>query len=322
MEQSKLIMFSYGVVAANKLLPSKEIQVTPMEQLSMVNGELTDNLSTINNKGFDADGASFETTIKQAATLTARWLPFSSNRKTAPDVRRGEKVCIWRYADADKYYWSELEYEGKFRKLETVIWAFSGTKDEDANEGEDNTYFLEISTHTKQVRFHTSQADGEPYGYDFVLNTKDGVFQFMDTIENIIYLDSAAKRMLMKNADGTFINLDGKDLLINVEGDMTTNVKGKYNLTVEGDYATKTPKATFITPHFITTEEFQCGKNAIVGENLLLGGGMQTGIAMGAGSGTIQLNGSIQAQGGAEFTGEVKAAHYVGDGSGLVNVPH
>lgn len=322
MEQTKLVMYSYGIVAANKLLPSKEIQVTPMEQLSMTNGELTDNLTTIVNKGIDADGASFETTTKQAASVTARWLPFSSNRKTAPDVRRGEKVCIWKFSDADKYYWSELEYEGKLRKLETVIFAFSGTKDEGADESEDNTYFLEISTHTKQVRFHTSQADGEPYGYDISINTKDGILQFVDTIENVFHWESAANRMILKNADGTFINLNGKDLLINVEGDFTTNVKGKYNLIVEGEYATKTSKATFVTPKLITTEEFQCGKNATVGMNLLLGGGMQTGAAGGAGSGNIQLNGSIQAQGGAEFTGEVKANHYVGDGSGLFNVPH
>ncbi|BAW19041.1 hypothetical protein [Ralstonia phage RP31] len=311
-------MYSYGIVAANKLLSSKEIQVTPMEQLPMTNGELTDNLTSTNNKGTDADGASFETTVHQSATLTARWLPFSSNRKTAPDVRRGEKVCIWKFADADKYYWSECEYEEKFRKLETVIFGFSGTQDENATPGEDNTYFLEISTHTKQVRFHTSQADGEPYGYDISINTKDGLLQFLDTIENVFHWDSGAKRMLLKNADGTFINLDGKDLLINVEGDFTTNVKGKYNLIVEGEYATKAAKATFVTPQLITTEIFQSGSNAIVGGSLAIAQGMTTGAADGSG-GDIVLNGKIRATGDAVFEGDVTAPVFHGHLDGTDN---
>lgn len=321
-DKSKLHLYSYGIVAANKSLKSNNIQVTPIEKLQMTDGELTDNLTTANTSVVDADGASTDTTTYQSATLTARWLPFSSNRKTSPDVRRGEKVCIWKFADADKYYWSELEYEGKFRKLETVIYAFSATMNEGDDEAADTTYFFEISTHNKQVRFHTSMANSEPYSYDFLLNTGEGQFQFMDNIENIFFLDSAAKQWVLKNAEGSFINLNGKDLQINVVGDFTTKVGGNYSLIVDGDYATKTPKATFVTPQLLTTEEFQCGKNATVGMNLILGMGMQSGVSGGAGSGDIQLNGSVRANGGAEFSETVQASHFVGDGSGLTNVPH
>ena len=304
---SKLFLYSYGVVAANKSLSSMEIEVTPMETLPMTDGELSDNLTTKNVKGKDADGSSFETTVRNSLTVTARWLPFSSNRKTAPDVRRGEKVAIWKFADADKYYWSELEYEAKLRKLETVIYTFSNTQKESEASGTDTTYFIEISTHGKMIQLHTSTSDGEPFGYDFVLDTKEGTFQIRDTIENIIFLDSAAKRIVLRNAAESFIDLNAEDLFINVVGNMTTKVGGNMTTTVSGDYAlnadgsykTTTPKADFVTPMLETSAAFKTGAAATIG------GGLTTGASGGGGS--CSFGGSITATGGAVFSGAVIA---------------
>lgn len=315
MNASKLVLYSYGVVAANKPLSSMNIEVTPMEDVTMVNGELTDNLNTTNVKGFDADGAAYETIVRDSVTVTARWLPFSSNRKTAPDVRRGEKVAIWKFADADKYYWSSLEYEAKYRKLETVIYAFSNTQVEGDDATSDNTYFIEISTHNKLIHLHTSTSDGEPYGYDFLLNTKEGNFQIRDTIENIIFLDSPSKRIVMKNAAESFIDLHAENLFINVVGNMvtrvggnmTTTVVGDYTLNAEASYKTTTPKADFVTPMLATSEQFQTGADASVGGALSIASGMTTGT--GGGGGNITLNGNIIGTGNAVFTGTVQAAN-------------
>lgn len=300
---SKLFLYSYGVVAANKPRTSMNIEVTPMEDVMLTNGELTDNLSSMNVKGKNADGSAFETTIHSAASITARWLPFSSNRKTAPDVRRGEKVAIWRFADADKYYWSSLEYESKLRKLETVIYTFSDTRDEAAEATPETTYFIEISTHDKRIQLHTATSDGEPYGYDFLLDTRAGTFQIRDTIENIIFLDSGAKRIVMKNAAESFIDLHAEDLFINVVrnctmkvgGNMTTTVAGNYDLTANGSYKTTTPKADFFTPTLSTSAQ------------LIVGTSISTGSS--GGGGNISMNGSIQATGGAVFSGSVKASN-------------
>ena len=319
-----LVPYSIGIVAANKPLTSMEIEVTPREDLTMANGEVTDNLSTANSKGKDADGASFETTTRSSTTLSARWLPLGSNRKTAPDVRRGEKVMIWKFADADKYYWSSLEYNAKLRKLETVIFAISNTQDEDADADGDNTYFFEFSTHNKRVHLHTSVSDGEPFGYDFMFDTKNGSVTLKDTIDNLIHLDSAAKRIVLKNATGSYMDLFDKDLFINVVqhmvtkvgGDMTTIVTGKYSLKAEGGYMTETPKADFVTPTLSTSEDFNVCKNtqmvgtlnvgqeATISGQLSLGKGMSTG---GAGGGDISLKGSITATGGATFSQAVSA---------------
>ncbi len=311
---SKLSLYSYGVVAVNKPRSTMSIEVTPMEAVPMTNGELTDNLTSENVKGKDADGSSFETTVKSAVTVTARWLPFSSNRKTAPDVRRGEKVAIWKFADADKYYWSELEYEAKLRKLETVIYAFSNTQDESVDSAFDTTYFIEISTHDKKIHLHTSTSDGEPFGYDILLNTKEGTFQLRDTIENILFLDSGAKRFVMKNAAESFIDLNAEDLFINVVrhctmkvgGNMTTTVGGNYELNVTGNYKTTTPKADFVTPVLSTSQVMRVGASLTTGTN-----GAGTGNCTIGGNvrmeGNLWLQGSIFGEGDAIFSGSVHA---------------
>lgn len=326
MQVSKLVLYSYGVVAVNKPLSTMNIEVTPMEEVMMTDGELTDNLSSNNAKGKDADGSSFETTVHSAATVTARWLPFSSNRKTAPDVRRGEKVAIWKFADADKYYWSELEYEARLRKLETVVYTFSNTKDENADSNGSNTYFIEISTHNKIIHLHTATSDGEPYGYDFILNTKEGNFQIRDTIDNVIFLDSAAKRITLKNAAESFFDMNAENLYINIPGNMvtkvggnmTTIVEGNYDLHAESSYRTTTPAADFVTPIMTTSEQFKTGANATVGAALIVAQGLSTGAGGGGGSvsiagggiditGDVTLNGSITATGGAVFSSSVSA---------------
>ena len=324
MQFSMLKMVSFGTVATNKLLTSMDIEVVPVEKLTMLNGELTDNLVSENTKGVDSDGAAFESTTKNSITVTARWLPFGSNRKTAPDVRRGEQVCIWQYGDADKYYWSELEYNGKLRKLETVVFMISNTKGEEEEATAENTYFFSWSTHEKLVQLHTSTSDGEPFGYDFILNTKDGNLQITDTIENTVFIDSAAKRIVLKNAAGTFFDLNDENLFVNVVkdmvtvvgGDMTTIVKGKSSTKVEGDYLVDAPKVDFITPVMTTTEEFNVGKNALIGTSLVvtkgltLGNGMTTGAAGGGDisiGGSMELNGPLMSSSSANFSGNVNA---------------
>ena len=314
MAASLLTLFSYGIVAANKPLKSNSIEVTPMESLTMVNGELSDNLSTQNTKGFNADGAAFETTTRSSVTVTARWLPMGSNRKTSPDVRRGEKVAIWKYGDADKYYWSSLEYEGKLRKRETIVLVLSNSDKETDEDDVNTTYFLEISTHSKLVHFHTSTNDGEAVGYDFMLNTKDSIFQILDTMENLIFLDSTSKRIVLKTAGLTSFDLNDEDLNINVPrnmttvvgGNMITKVGGKVGLIAGDGFVTEAPNVDFVTPKMTTSALFQTGGNASIGGSLSLAKGMSTG---GEGGGDITINGNVSGNASATFTGRVKASN-------------
>lgn len=245
---SKLKVYSVGIVAKNKPLDSPIIEVTPIEDLNMINGEITDHGVEYSAKGSDRDGGKYDVSVKSSNTIQAKWMPVGSpNRFTSPDVRRGEYVMIYQFGDADKYYWVTFKDDLTLRKLETVIYAFSGTADESEGVSGETHYFLEISTHKKLVHFHTSKANGEPFSYDVQLNTKDGYFIIQDDIGNVFTIDSKAHRIELKNTDSTHHDMDKKNFTLTVP-DNTTIKTGK-NTTIQtgGDTKIATKGNTSIT---------------------------------------------------------------------------
>ena len=226
MQISKLNQYSIGIVAVNKPLDTDIVEVSPVEYLTMMDGEINDHINEVKLKSKNFDGSSYETMTKQTVTLKCRWLPNGSNRITSPDVRRGEQVMIWRFGDSDKFFWSSVEYEKKLRKLETVVFGISGTKDEDDIGTPDSMYYLEISSHRKLIHFHTSKANEEPYSYDLQINTDKGYMLFTDDVGNLINLDSKKTYIELTNADKSTIQLDKKDILIDAP-DYVTIKAGK-----------------------------------------------------------------------------------------------
>ena len=231
MNVSKFIQYSLGIVAINKPLSSDIIEVTPVEYLTMLDGEINDHVTEVDLKSKNYDGSEYETKTKQTITLKARWMPMGSNRITSPDVRRGEQVMIWRYGDSDRFYWSSLEYQKRLRKLETIIFGISATKDEDDNGNPDSMYYLEISSHRKIIHFHTSKKNDEPYAYDLQLNTADGYLLFQDDVGNLINLNSKDTYIEITNADKSTIQLDKRNILADAP-DFVDIVAGK-QVTIE-----------------------------------------------------------------------------------------
>lgn len=206
---SKLHFFSIGIVAANKALASREIEVTPVEELPMLDGEISTNADTQDTKATDASGKAYSASVQTQVTIKATWLRFgSANRMTPPDVRRGEVVMIYQFGDADSYYWVVLKDDSRLRKLETVIWAISATTDESKPTDASVSYYFEVSSHNKLIHIHTSKANEEPFEYDIQLNTGEGSFTITDDAGNYVRLDSAARRIELKNSDGTHFDLD------------------------------------------------------------------------------------------------------------------
>lgn len=215
MQASKLHIHSLGIVAANKVLSSNIIEVSPIEDTPMVDGELTDSFVDLSVKSQDAQGGSYESAAAVSNTVQATWLPLgSSNRMTPPDVRRGETVALWRFADTDKYYWCTLKDDMHLRKLETVIWAFSATTDEGLPTTSETAYFVEISTHKKLLHIHTTKENGEPFAYDIQLNTDEGFFTIQDDAGNSIQLDSMNRRIQMFNRDGSVLDIDKTKIMM------------------------------------------------------------------------------------------------------------
>lgn len=249
MEISNIHFYSIGVAAANKHLDSNDIQVTPIEITPFIDGELDARPEDVESSGIDGDGQSYTVKVSTSNAIRARWLPFgNTNRRTSPDIRRGERVMLWKMGDADRFYWTSLGMDDAYRKLETVIFTWSATRDEDADSTDpDNCYSLEICTHTKQVTFRTVKADGEPFAYTFQINTKEGAVVLTDDVGNYITLDSADTLIRAENIAGAFFELNRKNINFfapeNISGEATKNISlkagGDVSVEAGGDVSVK-----------------------------------------------------------------------------------
>lgn len=206
-------IYSLGIVANNRSMSNYKIQVTPIEALTMIDGELGSVPTDQETQGQDADGNSYTSKVKADTAIEADWFPGigASNRRTPPDVRRGERVLIYQYADTDQYYWTTSGLDDHLRKLETVVYSWSGSSDEAVDGTKDGScYSLEVSTHTGQITLKTSKANGEHCMYAIQVNAKEGKIMIVDDVDNEIVFDSKNTHIWAKNADGTIVELDKK----------------------------------------------------------------------------------------------------------------
>jgi hypothetical protein len=222
---SQLHRYGFGIVSVDKALSTNVIEVTIVEDNPMADGLLTDNATQYTASGTNAAGQSYQESLTQTNTVSATWMPMGSNRMTSPDVRYGERVAIYRMGDSDAYYWTDIGVDSNLRKLETVVYAWSGTQDESSPTDASSSYFLEVSTHTKMMHLHTSQANGELCGYDVQINPGTGKIQIQDTIGQVFLFDSINHIVQMQNVDGTVFQINKQNLTVVVPD--TFNIKAK-----------------------------------------------------------------------------------------------
>lgn len=252
MDPSLFKIISIGYVAGNKKLSSREIQVMPAELVPYLDGELTDATSTISHTGVDADGKKYSTKLEVGNTITATWLQWGSNRVTPPDVRRGERVLIWQYDQVDKFYWTTTGLDDVLRRLETVVWAFSATKDENTDKLTiDNCYTVEVSTHRKLITVTTSKANNEPFRYTFQINADKGGVVLSDDANNYLELNSGERRWTMKNGDGSILKIDKKTIYGFAAESIALKTKD-YTLEASNSITETTKEATLTASSKIT----------------------------------------------------------------------
>ena len=293
LQTSKLRMFSAGRVAANKVIGSHEIQVTPLENTGFIDGEIVAALSTQTASGIDANGASYTGSTNTSAAITATWLAMdASNRLTSPNVRRGDRVMIWQFADEDKYWWTTITPDHSLRRLETVIYGISNSTVEDEPLTSNNMYWWEMSTHKKVVHLGTSKSQGEPFRYDFQIDCGGGQVVVQDDAGNYISMNSADKRIELMNSDGSHYDMHAKNLTVTIpetitmlaknmvhkaeqtimiEAGMSYTVKSK-RITQTADSATYEGKDTLVSGDSI---DVQAGSSAVVsgGDSAILTSG-------------------------------------------------
>jgi hypothetical protein len=214
MQRSVIGIYSIGVVAENKALDSDLIQVIPVEVLNLMDGELNSELVEVKSAGLNEDGTEYTVTVKKGATIEAEWFG-ETNRVTSPDVRRGEQVWIWQSENADKFYWTAMGRDDNQRRLETVIYRYSGIPENvDEEITADNSYFLEFSTHDKTIILKTSRRNGEVCIYTFHLDPGTGTATLQDDVGNIIQIDTADTIITVKNALKSYVVLEKEKIEI------------------------------------------------------------------------------------------------------------
>ncbi|MGF6604354.1 hypothetical protein P3T23_009109 [Paraburkholderia sp. GAS448] len=279
---SHLQPVSIGIVAENKLPSSNLIEVTPIEKLPFVDGELTQTGTTLSASGTDVNGAAYSTQVASSTTIKAEWLrEGESNRVSAPDVRRGARVKLYQFADSDRYYWTVCGDDSSLRKLETVTHAWSGTQDESAKLDPSNSYFFQVSTHTGLVTLTTSKANGEAHAYGIQLNTREGYLRIQDDIGNYLILDSTQNLFEIGNGDQSLLQMMQTRLSILTQDEIDIRTT---NLNIEAN-----------TTHTGTLTENGA---------LQLNGDMTTAPGAGsAGTGQVSIAANVNVKGNAQITG-------------------
>lgn len=213
--ESKLKLYSLGIVVEDKPEGNNIILVSPIEHLNLQGNKLIkDNGEIHNNSLPDITGTINKVEVKSSSYIRASWIPYGqSNRITAPDVIKNETVCIFKYADVDEYYWTTIFNEPELRRLENVVYMYSNMRSGMKAFDKSSSYWFNVDTKNKKVRLHTSNNDGEYTTYDITIDTKIGSLSIIDGKKNYINLDSKSDTLLVKT--NTNVNVTaGKNVTI------------------------------------------------------------------------------------------------------------
>lgn len=266
-ELSQLHFHSIGQVSANKEFGKVEIKVFPIEY-RFNNEEIVVDKVNVIDLAFKSNEGDDNIQVILTNSITAKWFNLNGNRWTAPDVRRNDKVLIWRLGTSEQYYWMDFN-DRNVKRLETVVYVWSADPKNPIAGDLSNAYYIEISTHNKTITLKTSQANEEPYGYTMQFNTGEGHFVLQDTDANEVLLDSANTLIRMTNAAkstfelnkdvingfapkdvnltaGKQMNLKCVDFTLDATNSITTTTK-THNGNATASYTMDTPIGTFTT---------------------------------------------------------------------------
>lgn len=248
---SELKLYSLGIVVEDKPVGSDFVMVTPIEVLNIQPaGSIKDATTKFEGTLKNSSGKNFATEMSSSNYIKAKWLAFGqSNRITSPDVVKNETIVLFKFGDVDEYYWTTIFREAELRRQETVMYGFSNLKSGISAFDKSTSYWLEVDTKKKSVKFHTAMNDGEYTEYDINIDTKQGTFLLTDKKGNKFFLDSKADKFTvnaLKEIEGTAgqvinlkaptINLEGN---VNIKGNVSTtgNTNTQGNVTMNGNFS-------------------------------------------------------------------------------------
>lgn len=245
---NNLIPYSLGIVAVNKDPNSDIITALPTSIFPLVDGEVVDQVEDYESEIVDSFGRRSVVKVQTSNTITAKWICRDPNVKTAPDVRRGAEVQLYRKANTDYFYWETTTNTNNFEKLEEKVIGFSNTRDENVQSGPDTDWTQMVSTRRKKaVLINTTKSDGEKWAYHIGVDAKEGRVDIKDDIGNFFFIDSANSIVRLQTAEGAFIEINKRNINIrcdniSTQADSNVSIKAGNNISEEstrkhGEYA-------------------------------------------------------------------------------------
>lgn len=231
-----------GLVAENKPLGTKVVLFTPYEDNPIQTDDLVSENNRLSSKYRDANGVEQTATLYTNSARPAIWLGDDSSRLTSPDVRRGEKLRLYQYADQDVIYWKEMGDGKRKRRGETIVLGASGRLDmpdsglDDDEDAIQNSYRVEMSGHKRIINIATSAANKEVSVYNLLLDGGNGIISLNDADGNELVLDTQNKRWALRNNEGSYVVLDKKNILIGSEDGVYMQAENKIAIETKQFY--------------------------------------------------------------------------------------
>lgn len=300
--------FLYGIGRATHDIErgSKLLKVADIEKMPMQHGKLNDKSTTVTSNSSDALGKTHAAKGKIGSGIPCTWINYFGNRLIAPDIRKGERVLIWRYGDSKDYFWTPTNLDEEFRTLEHLLLGVSNRSSKGKGKlNRDNTYYLELDTYNKIINLQTSKSDGEKYIYNIRIDGKKHTVFVGDNVGNEYSIDSLNTKVQLKNKDGSVFTLDKKDIALNCSGNYTATVANSYTVTCES-YTVNSQTNTFSASESTFSGAITCA-------SLSIGGAGKSGGSACTVRGGMNVQGGIDADqikvgdGGIQSTGPITA---------------
>lgn len=271
---SALVPISIGQAVQNLTPGQRVLEVMPIEHVPGVDGDdITSGIERAELNGVDPDGNAYSVSVDSSTGIPCTWLPFGSNRLTPPDIRRKERVVIYRFADEDKYYWKELGLDDAMRRLETVIYFWNANPNINSKDEIDinNCYYFEVSPRTGAVTFQTSKANGEPYRYTFQIDAAEGRWTSTDDVDNFVEVDSKETLIRLHNAMGTYVELLKKNFTLFAPDSATLVGVNTFKIQTKVFRLAASQSVTVDSPISTFTGDVKIDKNLTVSGKLAAG---------------------------------------------------
>jgi hypothetical protein len=197
---------------------SNQIEVLAIEHNALVDGVQTSARNIRVVEGVDGEGKTYSVTLTTSNTIPAIWLPMGTNRITAPNVRRGEEVWLWRYGNSSQLYWTTPGLHDERRLTETIIYGIAARPDvsEDLDPSK-NMYTIEMSSGGKHITLKTTTALGEPFPITLQVNAGSGVVTLTNEAGVDVEVDFVNDLIRAINASKTEVRMDGPKLETHAE---------------------------------------------------------------------------------------------------------